>query len=201
MAADTYARLVSWARIAFPLLALGLLSSLFLFPRSEDPLRSDRFSPEDRAEMLREERMALPRVALVAEDGTAIDLRAEEARPLDAGSGAFSALRLSGVLLGAEGQRLELEAAEALLETGAERAALSGGVVLRSETGHRLETAALDAALDRLELSSPGPVAVEGPEGELRAGAMRARLDDAGQGRQLLVFTGGVRLIYRPDNS
>ncbi|MCC6007066.1 MAG: LPS export ABC transporter periplasmic protein LptC [Rhodobacteraceae bacterium] len=198
--ADIYARLVAWSRIVLPLLALGLLSSLFLFPRTGDPLRNEVFSPADRAEMLRDERIAQPRISLVAEDGTAIELRAEEARPLDAETGAFRAFGLSGVVLGRGGQRLELEAAEAMIEAGAERAELGGGVVLHSETGHRLVTSGLSAALDRLELVSTGAVEVDGPEGRLSAGGMEVRLADEGRGAQLLVFTGGVKLIYEPGN-
>jgi lipopolysaccharide export system protein LptC len=54
----------------------------------------------------------------------------------------------------------------------------------------------MEGRLDRLDIASPGPVAGTGPIGDLRAGSMRLLEDDGG--RQRLVFTGGVDLVYLP---
>jgi lipopolysaccharide export system protein LptC len=54
------------------------------------------------------------------------------------------------------------------------------------------------AKLDRSGLESRGEVVATGPAGEIRADRMTLRQDNQTPGTYLLVFNGGVRLVYRP---
>ena len=54
-APNTYSTVVSWAKIILPLVALGLLSTLFLFSRTPDPNRAIPFAAVDVEELAREQ--------------------------------------------------------------------------------------------------------------------------------------------------
>ncbi|MFN4204646.1 MAG: hypothetical protein ACK4GM_16505, partial [Tabrizicola sp.] len=75
---------------------------------------------------------------------------------------------------------------------------LSGSVTVTTSSGYRLETEEIVARLDRTGLESRAPVTATGPAGEIRADAMVLRQDILTPGAYVLVFNGGVRLVYRP---
>lgn len=186
-----------------PVVAIGLLSSLFLFPRTTDRLRGEFIDPEERAGLLREEWITRPRYSFLAEDGTAIDLRARVARPRVGGMALFDATEVTASIVTATGARLEIEAGIAEIDTAGDAARLGGGTVFRTGEGHEIRTEELVAALDRLEIESAGPVEATGPEGRLSAGRLLMRLEGAGpdaiEAVELLVFSGGVKLVYVPQ--
>jgi lipopolysaccharide export system protein LptC len=75
---------------------------------------------------------------------------------------------------------------------------LSGGVTLTTSSGYRLETAEVAAKLDRTGLESRTAVVASGPAGEIRADGMVLGQDNRTPGAYVLVFKGGVRLVYQP---
>jgi lipopolysaccharide export system protein LptC len=77
---------------------------------------------------------------------------------------------------------------------------LSGGVTVTTSTGYRLEMAEVEAKLDRSGLESRSPVTATGPVGDLRADRMILSQDIQTPGAYLLVFKGGVRLVYHPGS-
>ena len=77
---------------------------------------------------------------------------------------------------------------------------LSGGVTLTTSTGYRLETAEVAAKLDRTGLESRAPVKATGPAGEITAAGMVLSQDNRTPGAYVLVFKGGVRLVYQPGS-
>lgn len=77
---------------------------------------------------------------------------------------------------------------------------LSGGVTLTTSTGYRLETAEVAANLDRTGLESRAPVKATGPAGEITAAGMVLSQDNRTPGAYVLVFKGGVRLVYQPGS-
>ncbi|MFZ1346598.1 MAG: LPS export ABC transporter periplasmic protein LptC, partial [Tabrizicola sp.] len=97
-----------------------------------------------------------------------------------------------------DGGRMDLLAAEAVMEDAARQLLLSGGVTLTTSSGYRLETAEVAAKLDRTGLESRTPVLATGPAGEIRADGMSLRQDNLTPGAYVLVFKGNVRLVYQP---
>jgi lipopolysaccharide export system protein LptC len=67
-----------------------------------------------------------------------------------------------------------------------------------TSSGYRLETAEMAAKLDRTGLESRAPVTATGPAGDIQADRMVLRQDDQTPGAYVLVFNGGVRLVYQP---
>lgn len=202
---DRHSRLVAWAKVVLPLAALALLSSLFLIADRVDPERAVRQAPLDVDALAREPRMTQPDYAGITLDGTVLNVTASVARPATAereaeAEGARADLTMPG------GGSAVITAPRLRLDGGDGMVVLSGGVLLQSSSGYTIRTEGLLASLDRTSVTSAGPVEAEGPAGRIEAGAFRLGVADAdadaGGGsagaRYVLLFSGGVRLIYRP---
>jgi lipopolysaccharide export system protein LptC len=195
--ADTHTRVVGWLKVALPLMALAILSTLFLVARRIDPEDALPYAEVDVADLAREPRMTAPTYAGTTSDGAALTLSATEARPAAEGAPAMAAgLRLD--LATPDGARTELLAATAAMDAGTREVILSGGVTVSTATGYRLQTAEIAARLDRTGLESRAPVTAKGPAGEIRAERMELGQDSRTPGTYVLVFKGSVRLVYQP---
>ena len=195
--ADRHTRVVGWLKVALPLAALAILSTLFLVARRIDPEAALPYAEVDVQDLAREPRMTAPTYAGTTRDGGALTLRADEARPAAEGAEASAAaIRLE--LDTPDGARTELSAATARMDSAAQEVVLSGGVTVTTSAGYRLETEEVAARLDRTGLESRAPVTATGPAGEIRADHMELRQENPTQASYVLVFNGGVRLVYRP---
>ncbi|WP_373354910.1 hypothetical protein [Pseudoroseicyclus sp. CXY001] len=191
-AADNlYSIFVSWSKIALPLIALGLLSTLFLFTRHEAPGEVPFAEVE---KIAREQRVASPSYAGVAQDGSAIAIAADEIRPDTGGEEAFTILRPRAQVDAADGTGLTITAGTGRLDLTARRAELTGLARLTTTNGYRMETEGVTADLATGQIESLGRLAVQAPFGMIEAGA----LSWGGRGAGKLVFSGGVRLLYDP---
>ena len=195
--ADAHTRIVGWLKVALPLMALAILSTLFLL--------SDRINPDDAlplagvdvADRAREPRMTAPTYAGTTTDGAAIIVSADEARPATEGVQAgATGLRLQ--LDTPDGGRTELVAASGALDPQEKLVILGGGVTITTPAGYRVETDALVARLDRSGLESRAQVTATGPAGQIRADNVILESDARTPGSYLLVFKGAVRLVYQP---
>ena len=197
--ADRHTRVVGWLKVALPLMALAILSTLFLVARRVDPEAALPYAEVDVEDLAREPRMTAPTYAGTTEDGASVTLSADEARPAADGAPAkAAALRLD--LATPDGGRTELVAAQAQMDDTAQQLVLSGGVTVTTSTGYRLETAEIAAKLDRTGLESRSPVMATGPAGKISADGMVLRQDNRTPGSYVLVFKGGVRLVYQPGS-
>lgn len=195
--ADRHTRIVGWLKVALPLLALVILSTLFLVADRIDPEDALPYAEVDVEDLAREPRMTAPSYAGTTSDGAALTLSAEEARPAsDQTEARARGMRLD--LVTPDGARTELRAETAVMDETARLLVLSGGVTVTTGTGYRLETQEVAARLDRSGLESRGEVTATGPMGEIRADGLRLDQDNQTPGAYLLVFNGGVRLVYRP---
>ncbi len=196
---DRHTRVVGWLKVVLPLTALAILSTLFLLARRIDPEAALPYAEVDVEDLAREPRMTAPTYAGTTEDGAAVTLSADEARPAAEGTPATVAgLRLD--LATPDGVKTELVAAEARMDDSSRQVVLSGGVMLSTSTGYRLETAEIAARLDRTGLESRSPVKATGPAGEITADGMSLSQDIRTPGDYVLVFKGGVRLVYQPGS-
>lgn len=186
-------QLVTAAKLVLPLIGLALMSTLFMMSKRTDPEAAIPYASVDVDALSEQPRIGGASFATVTEDGTELTLRARQAVPGDTG---FSVEALELVWQRPDGLRADLVAAEGH-STDAAQIALSGGVVMTTSTGYRLTTDNLSAATDGSTLSAPGEVRAAAPFGDLTAGAMALR-PGAG-GAHVLDFTGGVRLLYNPQ--
>lgn len=193
---DRHSRLVGWLKVALPLMALAILSSLFLVARQIDPEGTIVFSEAELADRLREPRITAPTYAGTTSDGATLTISADEARP-DAGNGATAAA-VHAQLATADGARSVLTAGAVRFLQDAREAVLEGGVLLANSLGYEFRTETMTLTLETAGASTAGAVEGFGPLGRITAGRMQITPTGDGAKTYLLVFNGGVRLIYQP---
>ncbi len=194
---DTHTRVVGWLKVALPLMALAVLSTLFLVADQIDPEDALPYAEVDVEDLAREPRMTMPSYAGTTTDGASLSLTADEARTATDASPA-KALGLRLELLTPDGGKTDLTAASAVMDDAAREVVLSGGVTITTSTGYLLKTAEIAANLDRSGLESRGPVTATSLAGRISANGMTLSQDIQTPGTYLLVFNGAVRLVYQP---
>ncbi|TKA97307.1 hypothetical protein FAZ78_06820 [Cereibacter changlensis] len=197
---NLHSRLVSWLKILLPLVALVMLSTLFLVSRTIDPSDAIPYSEVDIEDRVREPRITAPTYAGITSDGAALTIDAAEVRPGAEGSSDGSALALQAELDTPDGASTRLVAERGALDQASQLLRLEGGVQISTSTGYRLTTDALSAALDVTDVQSPGALAGTTPMGQITAGSMRITQDATAAGGYVIVFGNRVRLIYEPQN-
>lgn len=183
-------------KVTLPLVALAILSSLFLFSRPIDPEDAIPYADVEIADRLAQPRMTGAGFSTVTSDGATLTLTAEAATP-QAGGAVIKGL--SGALTMAGGGSTDITAAQAVLDRTAARLTLGPGVTLSTSTGYVIRSDAVVISTDRTRAESPDAVQVTGPAGDLTAGSFRLDRTDE-NAPYLLVFKNGVRLIYQPKS-
>lgn len=185
-------RVVQWLRVLFPLAALAMLSTLFLFQGGGDTASRIPYARVDAPAMDRKPRLVAPGYAGLTNDGARLSLSAADAVPLLGGG------RAAGVELVWErpdGMRATLSAPQGAIVDGTIR--LAGGVQVETSTGWRLDAATVEAATDRSLIGARGGIKARAPFGSLSADALRID-PDPGRDASILNLSGNVRLIYQP---
>lgn len=199
MAADPnfHSWAVGWLKIILPMSALALLSTLFLFARS--PANQTQEIPIAQIEEIaQEQRITAPQFSGVADDGSIIVIRANNARPSE---GSLDTVLIDGLTVNVDatdGTSLSITAGTSTLDSSAQTARLDGLSRVTTSSGYTMETNGLNANLRTGEIVSDGHLAVMTPFGQLTAGKVRILASADGQGQQML-FSEGVRLLYTPD--
>ncbi|MCT4576621.1 MULTISPECIES: LPS export ABC transporter periplasmic protein LptC [Donghicola] len=190
---NTYSVIVSWAKIILPMVALGLLSTVFLFSRQIDPEAAIPFADIDLEERLREQRLSKPNYATTTEDGSALTIVAESAAPVLDGDGG-TAENIVARLKRIDGTTIDMTSDSGRIE-GTKTLTLSGNVAIDTSDGYTLRSDEMISAMNRTDITSPGPITGTGPFGDLQAGRMHLTVPENQDGI-LAVFEDGVRLIY-----
>lgn len=195
---NLHSTVVVWLKVILPLIALAILSTLFLVSRTIDPEGAIPLAEVDVADRVRAPRLTAPTWAGMTDDGSALTVTADEARPpLDTATGA-TAQTLRAVLEMPDGGRAEVTAESGGIDPEGQILTLQGNIVITTSAGYRIEADTLATRLDRTEMVSPGPVAAEGPPGRLTAGTMTITAAPEASDGYVMVFNDGVRLVYHP---
>lgn len=189
---------VAWLKVALPLLALAILSTLFLVSRTIDPSDAIPFAEVDVEDRVREPRLTNPTWAGITDDGAALTIAATEARPEQGDGTAANAKTLVVDLNPPDGSSARLVADRGILDSANSAFIAQGDATITTSTGYELRSETMTAALDRTSLVSDTPVAGHGPVGTLTAGAMELVQANDGSGTYVLVLKNGVKLIYNP---
>jgi len=189
---DRHLRRIRVLKISLPLVAVGILSSLFLFSRSITIEGALPFAEVDIQDRLRQPKMTEVRIATTSETGAVIDVTAQSVTPIGTSKALASAA--FGTVTSPNGKVTTLDAPEIAYDQTSDLAALTGGVRMTS-SGYEMTTLALDVDITAAQIDSRGAVQAQGPLGQLQAGRMRLKQQPKGA---VLVFTSGVRLLYIP---
>lgn len=192
---NSWSRTVFWLKIVLPLLALAILSTLFLLSRRTDPESFIPYAEVDVDELAREQRLGAAEVRGVTSDGAAVTIRADVARP-GTGTAPATAENVTASYRKASGLSADVAAKAGTLSKDQGLLTLTGDVTATFANGTVVESAEMQAATRSTRVTSPGPVVVTAPEGRIDAGSMELAPDASGD--DVLVFKDGVRLIYDP---
>jgi len=197
MQADRYSRMVGLLKVLLPLLALAILSTLFLLSRVIDPEAVIPFADKEIQDRLRDQQVTGPIYYGTTADGDQISFAAEKLITVQGQTGANEAENVEITMDLASGTNILVNAVRGRVDIAANRANLEGDVVITTSTGYQINSDQLNTQMSTLDVESPGPVQATGPFGTLDAGAMNLNAGKEGKPAQL-VFTNGVKLIYEP---
>lgn len=191
---NLHSTLVAWAKVLLPLVALAVLSTLFVVSPGSSPEDTIPYA-ESQAMLGGTQRLAGATFAGMTRDGAALTLKAEEATPGVPGTDTAGAARgVNGLIETPDGVTTAITGASATLNQEDNTITLAGGVTMLSSAGLTMQTEALTVTLDRTRLQSRGKVAGQAPFGTIEAGELlMTRIAD---GTYVLDFTGAVQLIY-----
>ena len=187
-----HARRIRFLKMILPLIAVAILSSLFLFSRSFTISGAIPFADVDIEDRLREPKMTDVRIATMAENGAEVNLTAVQIVPQETGNA--TAQTATGKITAVSGAVTDISASAIAYDDAMAKAELTGGVQITSG-GYVMDTSALDIDITSATATSRDDVRAVGPLGQLDAGRMQI---SQSEGKFLLVFNSGVRLIYNP---
>ncbi|SEN51159.1 lipopolysaccharide export system protein LptC [Roseovarius tolerans] len=196
---NTYSRVVAGMKVLLPLIALGLLSTLFLISRTVDPSKSVPVAQADVEKRAQDMGASNPSFAGVTDTGDEILFSAGIARPGRDVDGPITADAVTAQIRLAAGTTVDITARAAEFDQRAMQTQLRGDVQITTSTGYVIDTDRLDMNLDALNATTPDTVTATGPLGDLTAGQMVLR-NANGNGAAELLFTEGVKLIYQPPD-
>lgn len=192
---NRYSRFVQWAKIIFPLAALGLLSTMFLFSRSLDPSDAIPFADIDVEKIARDQKLTSPKLSGATKDGSAITVDAKSATPDLTNPRRLHLQDVVARIETTDGPSYGIVANDAYYDGTDETLDLTGKVRLSTSTGYTLITDTLSADLATANITASNHVTGTGPAGRLDAGSMTLTKNGT---TQVLVFNNGVKLIYDP---
>jgi lipopolysaccharide export system protein LptC len=192
---DGYSALVAWLKTLLPIVALGLLSTIFLFSGKVDVTQSLPYAEHNIAEIIREQRITQPYFTGIASNGTEIALSAAYASPQVENAHILEITDLSVVLRSTSDRMVQVTAGRGALDSARQTAQISTDVHIAALPDFWVITEALDMNFNQGFISAKG-----GFQGVTALGAITARemhlqmtADD-----QQIVFLNDVRLVYSP---
>ena len=197
---NAWSRWVVLLKIILPLMALALLSSIFLLSRTIDPTAAIPFTEVDVEDRVREPRLTEPKFSGVTSDGALVTLDATEMRPDPAKAGSGTGTDLRARMVSQTGDTTDVVADRGKVDTTAGTYEMTGAVKAVLSTGYTIAAPKMEGLLNATHLDATGPVDATAPMGQITADAMQLRSDPAAPGKYLLVFNGRVRLVYEPQN-
>ena len=195
-----HSRVVFWLKIALPLSALAILSTLFLLARTPAPDATAAFPGTDLTGLAERPRLTRPEFSGVTRDGASLTVTADEAEPATTETGGDTTARNVRALYERSGGfTLTVTSQTGIFRPGTDTITFNGHALVETSSGYHLQSDRLTAAMDRTRIESDVPVTVEGPTGRIEAGSMLLTGADGAGGHEVVVFKGGVRLVYDPQ--
>jgi len=192
---DGYSALVAWLKTLLPIVALGLLSTIFLFSGRVDVTQSLPYTEHNIAEIVREQRITRPYFTGIASNGTEIALSAAYASPQLENAHILEITDLSVVLRSTSDRMVQVTAGRGALDSATQTAQISTNVHIAALPDFWVTTQALDMNLNQGVVSAKGGFQGVTSLGAITAGEMHLQMtaDD-----QQIVFLNDVRLVYSP---
>lgn len=197
-----YSRLVSFLKILLPLLALAILSSVFL-TQTEDTFEGGLvFSKTDLETLGDGLTIRDPRFTGTSSRGDLFSISAETATPDRAQPKLIDIVNTVTEAKFADGLGVTLTAAKARADLTSQVVTLSGGLRIVTSDGYVILSDGGIADLRAGMVTSSGPVTADGPAGKIEAGRVKfeTQSSPAGTGleNRIVKFDNGVRVTITP---
>ena len=195
---DSYSAFVVWVKTLLPIVALGLLSTIFLFSGKVDVTQSLPYAKLNIAEIVREQRITKPYFSGVSDNGTEITLSAAYASSDKQDSDILNITDLSIILTSENAKTVRITAGLGVLDAAKQKAIVSRNVYLTVMPDFWLKTNGLTVDLKRGVATADTVFQSITALGTIDAGNMLVKMIT---NDQQIVFTNGVRLIYYPKSN
>ncbi len=201
VAPNLYSRLVAVLKVALPLVALGMLSALFLV-QNDDGLSGDLvFSRADLAALGSGLRISDATLSGRTSRDDAFRFVAASVVPDTAPPTRAEIAELSGTIDLVDGPSVSVTAERGDMDIAEQRLRLAGAIDIETSDGYRMRTEAMDIDLRAGTLHATEAVLAEGPLGQISSQTLEIMpAASTGDARRFL-FGNGVRVVYDPPKS
>ena len=196
-----YSRVVAVLKVGLPLVAVGLLASLFL-AQTDDRLGGNVvFSPGDVEALGSGLRIDNPTFTGTTEGGDRFRFTAELVEPDAAPPQRARITTLAGTLDLHNGPQVRVSARTGDFDIPTQRLDLSGEVVITTSDGYRMVTDKATIDLRAGAFVAGDEVVTTGPLGRITSGSLHVAPAAATGEARRFSFSGGVRVVYDPPGS
>ena len=200
-ATDPYSRLVTILKILLPLIAIGLLSSLFLVQNDGGAGGEIVFGSGDLEELGTGLRISNPVFSGSSRYADRFSFQADLVVPDAVPPQRADISELAGEVIFADRGRIEIISRSGALDVPLQTLDLEGSVRIDTSDGYRMETEALRIELGGGSLSTSVPVKITGEIGQIEAGNLSVTSTGRRNETRRFVFGNGVRVLYAPPDS
>ena len=196
-----YTQFVTITKVVLPLVAIGLLGTVFLFT-SDDSLEGGfSFSKADLDALESGMQIVKPRLFGSNLNGDVYNFVADKLLPDSLTPTLVEAQKISGEVQYQAGGTVQLSAGKAEFMLEGNQLRLSGGMMAVMDDGARVTGEGLLAELGSGTLTSNGAVSATSPLGNIQAGNFRVELIEVdGEEKQMIWFENGVMLSFKPES-
>ncbi len=192
-----YSRFISLLKIILPLIAIGLMATVFLFTKERTLDGGLQFSKADFVALQSGMQVTKPRFSGSNANGDIYDFTAEVLHPDAPKPTKVTATGLSGEIRLFDGQTIELAARNAEVDLKARTIRFDGGTTVVFSDGLRGESQQVFADLDTGQLNTDGPVTASSPMGKIEAGNLKTETIRQGEAEKRMIwFENGVKLVF-----
>lgn len=197
---DRHSTMVRVLRWVLPVVALLLLASIFLLSNS-NKVRQGIIIADAKLKSLASGQIDNPNFSGVTSSGDAFTISASSALPDGPNPEKIELKEPRTTIEFENGRRFETVAGAGLLDLNSSEATLSNDVDLTTSNGYTAHSTALLLNFETGNVYSIGPVEAEGPIGSIQAGSMQLiqNLNENPNGNAVLMFTGGVKMVYKAE--
>ncbi|MFQ3301876.1 MAG: lipopolysaccharide export system protein LptC [Planktomarina sp.] len=192
---DSYSAFVVWVKTLLPILALGMLSTIFLFSGKVDVTQSLPYAKLNIAEIVREQRITKPYFSGVSYNDTEITLSAAYASSDTQNADILNITDLSIILTSEHAKTVRITAGLGTLDATKQKVTVSKDVYLTAMPDFWLKTNSLTVDLQQGVATADTMFQSVTALGTINAGNMIVKTIT---NDQQIIFTNGVRLIYYP---
>lgn len=192
-----YSRFVSLLKIIMPLIAIGLMATVFLFTKDRALDGGLQFSKADFVALEAGMQVTKPRFSGSNAQGDTYNFTAEVMHPDAPKPSKIAATGLSGEIRFFEGLSVELSARSAEVDLDARTLRFDDGTTVVFSDGLRATSEQVFADLDTGQINTYGPITASSPMGKIVAGNLKTEtIHHDEQENRMIWFENGVKLVF-----